>query len=81
MADERIPERPRTPNARFRCPRCERFVVAGTGGICPTCGFVPPVLQPQSVRSRGRSRWAASGRLVWAALAVAGLTIGYVLLS
>ena len=86
MSDPRLPPRrdQRQPWARFRCPACQRFVVASAHGVCPRCGLPPPA--PVVTGPRDEETWrqvtGAAARPGWAqvaALAIACLALGALL--
>jgi hypothetical protein len=76
MSDARMPRsRPPPPGGRFRCAVCARWVHAGPSGLCPRCGYAPPMpLLPADLGAPDESdepspRW-------WALVVVFSLAVG-----
>lgn len=57
--DERLPGSRigKAPKARFRCLPCQRFTQATEAGVCPRCGWAPPVVVDRGRRPDPRV-WA-----------------------
>jgi hypothetical protein len=74
VSDSRLPRSiPPPAAARFRCLVCARFVQAGPSGVCPRCGFAPPM--PLPVKAE-RPAPARPGAIYWSAAIAFSLLAG-----